>query len=131
MANTLKEELIFNPSLRPAARTTTISGASFLVTPALVFINGGMISGTNPSFTFQIQSSDDDQTFGLVDQRFLHDGLAEVTITESFRSFHTDYVGPKTFLRVSITAVSGLTPSLGCSATIIEKETRNLPQTDN
>lgn len=116
----LKSELApTTESLAPASRTATVNGASADLRgydSALVVINRGAAGGTTPSFTFEVQESDDDSTFTAVADGDL-DGT-EPVVTAAGVPVEIGYKGVKRYLRVAITAVSGTAPTLLCSANI-------------
>lgn len=121
--NNLREELTYKTSLAPASRTTTVNGAAVDNAAdgenfggAMIIIHAGTAGGTTPSFTFEVQDSPDNSTWTAVDASLL-DGAEPVVTTANDEQVHLiGYLGIKRYLRVAITAVSGTTPTLLCSA---------------
>lgn len=107
-------------SLAPASRTATVNGASADLLgydSCLVIINRGAAGGTTPSFTFEVQDSDDNSAFTAVADADL-DGT-EPVVTAAGIPVEIGYRGAKRYVRVAITAVSGTSPTLLCSANIL------------
>lgn len=128
MRNDLANHINPTYSLLPASRTTTANGTGVDLAgfdAAAVVIEAGAAGGTTPSFTFEVQDSDDNATFAPVAAEFL-DGT-EPVITASTSITKLGYHGIKRYLRVAITAASGTTPTLLCSALVVRGKGRVKP----
>lgn len=120
-----KRDLVNNvdvvESLAPASRTATANGTGVDLrdfNSATVIIELGAAGGTSPSFTFEVQESDDDSTYTAVaDADLLGDD--EPVATEAAAPVKIGYSGTKRYLRVAITAVSGTSPTLLCAASVV------------
>lgn len=115
-------------SLLPASRNATVNGTGVDLAgfdAAAIVIEAGAAGGTTPSFTFEVQDSDDNSTFAAVSSDFLEG--TEPVITASNSVTKLGYHGIKRYLRVAITAASGTTPTLLCSALVIRGKGRVKP----
>lgn len=116
MAQTLLELVSVGRSLIPASYSAVVDGIGFTAgrkhNQAVVFISAGAIGGTNPSFTFRIQHSVDDAVYDDVPEG------QPTPFTTSNRAHLAVYKGTRQFLRVALTEVAGLTPSLICGADV-------------
>ena len=126
----IKNSLDVLGSLAPASRTTTANGTGVDLAnydAACVVINAGTAGGTTPSFTFEVQESDDNSTFTAVANADL-DGTEPVVTTANDDTIYTiGYHGIKRYIRVAITAASGTTPTLLSSAVVIRGKGRVKP----
>jgi hypothetical protein len=95
---------------------------------ALVIIEAGAVGGTSsPSFTFQVQESDNNTDFTAVADADL-DGTEPVIAAANDDQIHViGYKGIKRYIRVSITAKVGTDPALPCSATVLRGRPRVRP----
>lgn len=106
-------------SLAPASRTAAVNGTGVDLANrdgATVVIAAGAAGGTTPSFTFEVQESDDNSTFTAVANADLLG--TEPVITTAQAPVRIGYTGSKRYLRAAITVVSGTSPTLLCSAVI-------------
>jgi len=129
MSTDLKNSIAVASSLRPASRTAAVNGtgvdrAGFEA--SVVILDLGAIGGTTPSFTFEVQESTDNSVFTAVAAADL-DGGQPAAFTTGDSVTEIGYRGVKRYLRVAITAVSGTTPTLLCSATVVRGKARKLP----
>lgn len=120
-----KRDLVNNvdvvESLAPASRTAAANGTGVDLRgfeSATVVINLGAAGGTSPSFTFAVEESDDNSAFTAVADADLM-GDAEPVVTAAGAPVKIGYKGGKRYLRVAITAVSGTSPTLLCSASVV------------
>lgn len=120
----LKNGLDVVQSLAPASRTAAVNGTGVDLQgfgSSMVVISAGAIGGTTPSFTFEVQDSDDNTTFAAVADADL-DGV-EPVLTAGGSVTRIGYRGSKRHVRVAITAASGTAPTLLCEAAVV----RGLP----
>lgn len=107
-------------SLVPATRNAAANGTGVDLTgfnAASVVFSNGAIGGTTPSFTFEVQESDDNTTFAAVAAKDLR-GAAPVTTTANQVS-QVGYVGYKRYIRAVVKTVAGTTPTLDCAAHVV------------
>jgi hypothetical protein len=129
MRSDLKNDILVAHTLRPESRTGTVNGASVDLAnfdAATVALINGVIGGTTPSFTFQIQDSDDDSAWAAVADEFLDPGQP-AAFTTGDTIVRVGYHGIKRYLRVAITAVTGTSPTLLNAATVICGKPRRHP----
>jgi hypothetical protein len=104
------------PSLRPQSVTAAANGTGVDLAgfeSAAVEFNAGAITGTTPSYLFAVQESDDNSTFTVTATN------AGITVV--------GYMGDKRYIRGIAKTVTGTTPTLLCSATVILGHPRNAP----
>jgi hypothetical protein len=115
-------------SLVPATRTAAANGTGVDLTgfnAASVVFSNGAIGGTTPSFTFEVQESDDNATFAAVAAKDLR-GAAPV-ITSANQVTQVGYVGYKRYIRAVVKTVAGTTPTLDCAAHVVLGHAGNAP----
>lgn len=125
----LKNDVNVASSLRPASQAAAVNGAGVDLTGhdgVMVVLDLGAIGGTTPSFTFQVQDSDDNSTFAAVAADFLRDGQP-AAFTTGNQVVRIGYHGVKRYVRVAITAATGTAPTLVCSATVVRGKGRLRP----
>jgi hypothetical protein len=94
---------------------------------ALVLIEAGVIAGASGTLTFEVQESDDNSSYTAVASGDL-DGTEPVIAAANDDQIHLiGYKGIKRYIRVSITAKSGTTPTMPCSATVLRTRGRKKP----
>jgi len=112
------------------SQTGTVNGAGVDLqgfNGAAIEINAGLAGGTSPSFTFQLEESDDDSVYTAVASADLQ-GTEPVVTTANDNTIHKlGYLGNKRYLRVAISAASGTSPTLVCSATVIRGRAAVVP----
>lgn len=116
----LKNNISVQQSLAPASQTAAANGSGVDLqgfNSACAVIDAGAIGGTTPSFTFELQESDDNAAFTAVADTDL-EGV-EPVLTAGDSVTRIGYTGNKRYLRVAITVASGTTPTLLCSAAFI------------
>lgn len=121
MNKDLKSNVDIVESLAPASRTAAVNGTGVDLrgySSAMAVIQAGAAGGTTPSFTFKVQESDDDSTYADVAAADL-DGGQPAAITAAQAAVRIGYKGAKRYARVIISAVSGTSPTLLCSAAIV------------
>lgn len=108
-------------SLVPISRTAAANGTgvdTIGFNSASVVFSGGAIGGTaTPTFTFELQESDDNTTFTAVadiDKRG-----DEPVVTTANTVSQVGYIGNKRYIRAALKTVAGTSPTLDCSATVI------------
>lgn len=131
----LRNNIAISRSLTPASvadPSVPVNGTSVDLAgydDALVVINAGTISGAGASLTFEVQHSDDNATFVAVPTDEL-DGTEPVVAAANDEQIHTvGYKGIKRYIRVSITAKAGTTPTMICDASVLRQRGRKLPRT--
>ncbi|MGI5443818.1 hypothetical protein ACQEV4_42700 [Streptomyces shenzhenensis] len=115
-------------SLPPASRTAAANGTGVDLAgfdAAAIVIEAGAAGGTTPSFTFEVQDSDDNTTFTPVSSDFLEGTEPVITAGNSITKL--GYHGIKRYVRVAITAAAGSSPTLLCSALVIRGKGRVKP----
>ncbi|MFJ6386442.1 hypothetical protein ACIQJT_02415 [Streptomyces sp. NPDC091972] len=125
----LKSHISVAQSLAPASRTAAANGSGVDLAgfdAATVVLDLGAIGGTTPSFTFEVQESTDNSNFTAVAAADLDSGQP-AAVTAGGAVVEIGYRGIKRYLRVAITAASGTTPTLLCSATVVRGKPRKLP----
>lgn len=125
----LKSSISVAQSLTPASRTAAVNGTGVDLTgydAATVVLDLGAAGGTTPSFTFEVQDSADNAAFAAVAAADLDSGQP-AAVTAGGAVVEIGYRGVKRYLRVAITAASGTTPTLLCSATVVRGKPRKLP----
>lgn len=116
-------------SLAPASRTAAVNGTGVDLrdfNSATVVIEAGAAGGTTPSFTFEVQESNDDTTYTAVADADLM-GDAEPVITAAGAPTKIGYRGTKRYLRAAITAATGTGPTLLCAASVIRSHANLAP----
>jgi hypothetical protein len=118
-------------TLIPATRTAAANGngvdlAGF--NGASVLFSNGAIGGTaSPTFTFEVQESDDNATFTAVADKDLRG--VEPVITAANQVSQVSYIGYKRYIRGVLKTVTGTSPTLDCSATVVLGRPANAPTT--
>jgi hypothetical protein len=116
-------------SLVPATRTAAANGSGVDLTgfnAASVLFSNGAIGGTaSPTFTFEVQESDDNATFTAVADKDLRG--VEPVITAANQVSQVSYIGYKRYIRAILKTVAGTTPTLDCGATVILGHPGNAP----
>lgn len=115
-------------TLAPASRTASVNGTGVDLAgyeSAAVVIERGAAGGTTPSFTFEVQESDDNATFTAVAGANLQG--TEPVVTAAGAPVMIGYLGAKRYIRAAITAASGTSPTLLCSAIVVRSNARDKP----
>ena len=115
----LKNNVDAVQSLVPASRNANVNGSGVDLKGFNAFqavILAGAIGGTSPSFTFELQESDDDSVYTPVADADLQG--AEPVLTAGNQVVRVGYLGNKRYIRVAITDVTGTSPTLLCAAAI-------------
>lgn len=124
----LESNIDFAQSLAPASQTAAINGTGVDVrdyASAMVLISAGAAGGTTPSFTFEVQESDDNTTFAAVADAGLQG--AEPVITVGNETHRIGYKGGKRYIRVAITDATGTSPTLLCEAGVVRGDPHVAP----
>lgn len=124
----LKSNISYSETLAPASRTAAVNGTGVDLAgyeSASVVIEAGAAGGTTPSFTFEVQDSDDNTTFAAVPNADLQG--TEPVVTAAGAPVKVGYLGTKRYLRVAITAVSGTGPTLVCAAGVVKGNPASAP----
>lgn len=117
-------------SLAPASRTAAVNGTGVDLKgyeSAVVVIERGAAGGTSPSFTFEVQESDDDSTYAAVAAADLQG--TEPVVTAAGAPVKIGYLGSKRYIRAAITAATGTSPTLLCAASVVLGNARDNPVT--
>lgn len=117
----IKSNIKVMPSLAPASLTAAANGDGIDLLgfdAACVEFNAGAIGGTTPSFTFEVQESDDNTTFTAVAAADLQ-GTAPVVTTTNAGVTVVGYLGAKRYIRAVAKTVSGTSPTLLCAASVV------------
>jgi tetrahydromethanopterin S-methyltransferase subunit D len=116
-------------SLAPQSVTAATNGTGidrFGFESAAVSFNCGAIGGTTPSYTLEVQESDDNATFTAVAAKDLQSAAPVVTTTNAGVST-IGYLGAKRYIRPVVKAVTGTSPTLLIEASVILGHPRNRP----
>lgn len=127
----IKSNIKVVPSLAPASLTAAANGSGVDLRDfdsACVEFNAGVIGGTTPSFTFEVQESDDNATFAAVAANDLQ-GTAPVITTTNAGVTTVGYLGAKRYIRAVAKTVSGTSPTLLCAASVVLGNPALLPTT--
>jgi hypothetical protein len=111
-------------SVTAAANGVGIDRAGF--ESAVVSFNCGAIGGTSPSFTLEVQESDDNTTFTAVADKDLQGAEPIVTAT-NVGALNVGYAGVKRYLRGVVKTVAGTSPTLLIEASVILGHPRSRP----
>ncbi|WP_289009505.1 hypothetical protein [uncultured Thermomonospora sp.] len=133
MSRDLKNNVTAVQTLAPAEYDTTADGAAVDLanySSAMVVIAAGTATGTNPSFTFEIQHSDSSGSgYTAVDDADLDGTEPVITGNNDEAVYKIGYKGTKRYLRANIKTVGGTdTPTLPCSALVILGSPRKAPK---
>jgi len=116
-------------TLIPASRTAAANGSGVDLAgfngASVVFSNGAIGGTGSPTFTFEVQESDDNTTFTAVADKDLRG--VEPVITTANQISQVSYIGYKRYIRAALKTVSGTSPTLDCSATIVLGRPANAP----
>jgi hypothetical protein len=107
-------------SLVPATRNAAANGTGVDLSgfnAASVLFSNGAIGGTAPSFTFEVQESDDNTTFTAVADKDLR-GI-EPVVTAANQVSQVAYLGYKRYIRAVVKTVAGTSPTLDCAAHVV------------
>lgn len=130
-AQDLHQEIAVAESLSPAARTATEDGTGVDLSNfqgVVVAIALGTFAGTSPSATLQIQDSADDASYTeYVPSEVMGGALPIIDTTNDEQVIERGYQGPNQFVRVSLTAISGVGATLPCSAVIVRGHPSIMP----
>ena len=107
------------------ALTTATNGASVDtkgIGAVTITLNTGVFSGTTPTATWQLQDSDDDSAFTVVDtvgKGLIGTAIPQITDSNDQAVYVTAYAGNRRYVRFALTATGGSSPSLLCSVTAV------------
>jgi hypothetical protein len=107
-------------SLVPATRTAAANGTGVDLAgynAASVVFSNGAIGGTTPSFTFEVQESDDNATFTAAADKDIRG--AEPVISTANQVSQVSYIGNKRYIRAVVKTVAGTSPTLDCAAYVV------------
>lgn len=127
----LKSNIKGVTSLQPQSLTAATNGAGVDLKgfdSAAVHFHTGAVGGTTPSFTFAVQESDDNSTFTDVAAAQLK-GTAPVVTTSNVGVTVVGYMGNKRYVRAIAKTVTGTSPTLLASASVVLGHPANAPTT--
>ncbi len=107
------------------ALTATANGLSIDTKGAAsvtITLNTGVFTGTTPTATWQLQDSDDNSAFTVVDtvgKGLVGTVIPVVTDSNDQAVYVTAYAGVSRYVRFALTAITGASASLICSVTAI------------
>jgi hypothetical protein len=108
-------------SLAPATRNAAANGLGVDLTgynaASVVFSNGAIGGTASPTFTFEVQESDDNTNFTAVADKDLRG--VEPVITAANQVSQVSYLGYKRYIRAIVKTVAGTTPTLDCAAYVV------------
>ena len=126
----IKNSISVVSSLAPASRTAAVDGTGVDLAgfdAACIVIDAGASGGTTPSFTFEVQDSPDNSTYTAVAAEFL-DGTEPVVTTDTDNAvYEIGYRGIARYVRVTIEAATGTSPTLVCAASVVRGKARKYP----
>jgi type 1 fimbria pilin len=121
-------------SIAPQQLSGTVTGTSTAAgvdlrgyNSAMAVINCGAAGGTAPSFTFQVEESDDNSTFTAVASADLSGTEPSVGTANDNAVYRIGYKGGSRYIRVSVPATSGTTPTLFAGASIVRGRPDDAP----
>lgn len=125
----LKSNIKRVPTLAPQSAGAAVNGvgvdrAGF--ESAVVSFHCGAIGGTSPSFTLEVQESDDNTTFTAVADKDLQGAEPIVTAT-NVGALNVGYAGYKRYVRGIVKTVAGTSPTLLIEASVILGHPRSRP----
>ena len=126
----LKNNVSVVQSLLPASRTAAVNGAGVDLqgfNSACVVVDAAASGGTSPDFTFEVQESDDNSTFTAVADADLQGSEPQITGANDNAVYRVGYVGYKRYIRSVIKTVTGTSPTLLCSSSIILGDASQAP----
>lgn len=94
---------------------------------ALVVIEAGVITGAGATLTFEVQESDNNTDFTAVADTDLAGAEPVVAAANDDQIHLVGYKGIRRYIRVSITAKAGTTPTMPCAATVLRGRARRSP----
>lgn len=94
---------------------------------AMAVIHAGATGGTSPSFTFQVEESDDNSTFTAVAAADLSGTEPTITAANDNAVYRIGYKGGSRYVRVSVPTTAGTSPTLFASALIVRGDANDLP----
>jgi len=115
-------------SLVPATRNAAANGSGVDLAgfnAASVVFSSGAIGGAAPSFTFEVQESDDNTTFTAVADRDIRG--VEPVVTAANQVSQVAYLGYKRYIRAVVKTVAGTSPTLDCAAHVVLGHPANAP----
>lgn len=118
----LKSNINAIASILPQSLTAAINGTSVDLQgcdSAAVIFDAGAAGGTTPSFTFAVQESDDNSAFTDVAAAHLQ-GIPPVVTASNAGVTLVGYVGAKRYIRPIAKTVTGTSPTLLASASVIK-----------
>ncbi|MCM8550062.1 hypothetical protein [Streptomyces sp. STCH 565 A] len=129
MRNDIKNHLDPQPSLAPAARTTSANGTGVDLAnfdAAMVVIDVG--TWTNGSHAFEVQDSDDNASWAAVDAAFL-DGAEPVVdgAADDGQVYTVGYHGIRRYLRVAVTVTGSPETGAAYGASVVRGKGRVKP----
>jgi hypothetical protein len=133
MATDLKNNITVVQSLAPASQadpSVPVNGTGVDrngYDGVCAVINTGTISGAGASLTFEVQHSDDNSAFTAVADDDLDGTEPVITASNDVAVYEVGYRGIKRYVRVSITAKAGTTPTLICDASFVLSKSRKKP----
>ena len=116
----LKNNVDVVQSLAPASRNAAANGSGVDLkgfNAAMVVFDAGAIGGTSPSFTFQVEESDDNSVFTPVADEDLQG--TEPVFTAGDQIARVGYIGNKRWIRSRLDDVQGTSPTLLCSSSVV------------
>ena len=118
----LKSNITVGNSILPQSLTAAANGTGIDLQGtdrAAVVFHAGATGGTTPSFTFAVQESDDNSTYTDVAATDLQ-GTPPVVTTTNTGVTVIGYLGSKRYIRAIAKTVTGTSPTLLASASVIE-----------
>lgn len=116
-------------SLVPASRNAAANGAgvdlSGFNAVSVVFANGAIGGTASPTFTFEVQESDDNTNFTAVAGKDLRGATPVVTAANQVSQ--VSYLGYKRYIRAVLKTVAGTSPTLDCAAHVMLGHPANAP----
>lgn len=117
LKSNIKPVLSLVPATRNAAANGTGIDLAGFNAASVVFANGAIGGTASPTFTFEVQESDDNTTFTAVADKDLRG--TEPVITAANQISQVSYIGNKRYIRPVLKTVTGTSPTLDCAAHVI------------
>jgi hypothetical protein len=125
----LKLDLSVASSVRHDRQASAANGSTVDLSGyegAMALLDVAALGGTSPTATYQLQESDDGSTFSAVSTTDLG-GDTQPAAFSAAGTVTLGYYGSKRYLRWALTALSGTSPTVTASGTIVRGYARHQP----
>jgi hypothetical protein len=125
LKSNIKPVMSLVPATRNAAANGTGVDLSGYNAASVVFANGAIGGTASPTFTFEVQESDDNATFTAVADKDIRG--VEPVVTAANQVSQVAYLGYKRYIRAVVKTVAGTSPTLDCAAYVLLGHPANAP----